>query len=689
MIRPRFRAAIHYIKILSYALLLWGGMLFMAPAQSLNSPVTPPTDTLTDTNLGTVVVQARPNNAQLSVIPAQKLSGKELQAMSNFSIADALKYFSGVQVKDYGGIGGIKTINIRSMGSQHVGVFYDGIELGNAQNGQIDLGQYSLDNMEAIELFNGQKSGYLQPAKDFGSAGTVYLRTRRPVFTDGRRTNLKLSYKTGSFQLANPTLLIEQRLMRDLSASLNAEWVRAGGRYKFRYRRALPGGAGYAYDTTAVRQNGDIDALRLEGNLFGTLPNGTWTLKGYHYGSNRGIPGAIVNNVWSRGERLDDSNTFAQATYNQEITPGYQLAAKAKYAYYFTHYKNSDPKVLFIEERYHQREFYASLAQSLLLLPGWHLSLAYDYQWNKLTSTQENFVLPIRHTHLLALSSTYTSSIINAQASLLGTFIQDKIQNLSAPKPQRKLTPALFLSLTPWEEVDLRFTAFAKRSLRMPTFNDLYYINMGNRLLKPEVATQYNVGLDYTQMWPKLALRTLQVSLQGYYNHIKDKIVAYPKGDQFRWTYLNLGLVQILGLDALVGLGWQPLPGWEVTSKIQYTFQRATDVTSPQTSYYKHQIPYVPVHSGSLALLSRYRGWDLSYSFVYVGERYNQQENIPANYTQPWYTHDLSLGKELRTDRAVLRMQLDCNNLLAQDYDVIANYPMPLRNYRFTLSITF
>lgn len=54
-------------------------------------------------------------------------------------------------------MGGLKTVNIRSMGTNHVGVFYDGIELGNAQNGTVDLGRFSLDNMEAVTLYNGQK----------------------------------------------------------------------------------------------------------------------------------------------------------------------------------------------------------------------------------------------------------------------------------------------------------------------------------------------------------------------------------------------------------------------------------------------------------------------------------------------------------------------------------------------------
>ena len=83
------------------------------------------------------------------VIPVQELSGERLQRLNS--------HFSGIQIKDYGGVGGLKTVNIRSMGTNHVGVFYDGIELGNAQNGTVDLGRFSLDNMESVTLYNGQK----------------------------------------------------------------------------------------------------------------------------------------------------------------------------------------------------------------------------------------------------------------------------------------------------------------------------------------------------------------------------------------------------------------------------------------------------------------------------------------------------------------------------------------------------
>ena len=91
-----------------------------------------------------IVVVSKP--AMREVVPSQKLNGEMLEKLNTHSVADALRYFSGIQLKDYGGVGGIKTVNIRSMGTHHLGISYDGVALGNAQNGQIDLGQFSLDN---------------------------------------------------------------------------------------------------------------------------------------------------------------------------------------------------------------------------------------------------------------------------------------------------------------------------------------------------------------------------------------------------------------------------------------------------------------------------------------------------------------------------------------------------------------
>lgn len=631
-----------------------------------------------------VVVTARYNHKE--VIPSQTLTGEQLEKLSSHSVADALRYFSGLQLKDYGGVGGIKTVNIRSLGTNHLGISYDGIELGNAQNGQIDLGQFSLDNVEEITLFNGQKSALLQPASDFGHAGSVYIRTRAPRFREGKNYNLQLKAKYGSSDLFRFSTLWEQRLSRRVSSSLSAEVLTSSGKYKFHYRRKKQDGT-VAYDTTAIRQNGDIWSVRAEGNLHGMVDEGFWKFKVYTYHSERGIPGAIVNNVWRRGERQWDHNTFLQGRFQKSFGERFTTQAVAKYAYYNTRYVNRDTTLLMVDNTYKQQELYFSTSNVYQILPEWSASLSYDFRWNKLDADMRQFAYPERYSNYLSLATAVNLNWLKAQGSILMTTVKDHIQRGLSQPSKVAYTPAFFLNVYPFASRELSLRLYAKKSFRMPTFNDLYYTDMGNALLSPETALQYNAGLSYDHEWNSGLVRFFHIQADAYYNSVHDKIVAYPKGQQFRWTMLNLGKVHIKGVDVETELTLVPVRGLLVTGRLQYTYQQARDVTNPQDAYYEHQIPYIPWHSGSAILNIQYYGWDLNYSFIYAGERYNQQENIKYNYMQPWYTSDLSLAYQWPMMKTRWRLMLEVNNLFSQDYDVILNYPMPKRNYGITLDV--
>ena len=90
-----------------------------------------------------------------SSAPLQVLSKDALKNLHALQVSDAVKHFAGVTVKDYGGIGGLKTVSIRSLGAQHTAVGYDGITVTDCQTGQIDIGRFSLDNVDQLSLSNG------------------------------------------------------------------------------------------------------------------------------------------------------------------------------------------------------------------------------------------------------------------------------------------------------------------------------------------------------------------------------------------------------------------------------------------------------------------------------------------------------------------------------------------------------
>lgn len=625
---------------------------------------------------------------QKEVIPVQVLSGKQLQKLSAHSVADAVRYFSGVQIKDYGGIGGLKTVNIRSMGSHHVGVFYDGIELGNAQNGVVDLGRFSLDNMEAVSMYNGQKSAIFQPAKDFASASSIYMTTRTPSFEGDKHNNLNIGIKSGSFATINPSVLWEHRFNDKMSSSISAEYMYTSGEYKFRYAKKG------SYDTTEVRKNGDVRSLRLEGALFGTIRNGEWKAKVYYYNSQRGYPGASVREEPGKFKHQDrqwDDNLFAQGSFRKNFSSAYSLLLNGKYAYDYLHYlsdPNLDVSTMYVDNRYKQQEAYFSAANLFTICDWWSASLSADFQWNTLNADLVDFVYPERYSLLTAMATSIRFEQFKFQASILHTYVKDITQKVGGSAGDKsEFTPTVVASYQPFRNIDLNLRAFYKRVFRMPTLNDLYYTFIGNKNLKPEYTNQYDVGITYGKSFTKGWFQRLEFQVDGYYNQVEDKIIAMPTSNQFRWTMLNLGYVEIRGVD-VAAQGYWEIGKVEVSTRLNYTYQKAQDFTDSESRYYGGQIPYVPWHSATAILGGSYRGWDLNYSFIYSGERYEAVANIPENYAQQWYTHDMSISKTVNLKKVSLRITGEINNIFNQPYEVVQCYPMPGTNFKIKLNIT-
>ena len=635
--------------------------------------------------LDEVLVTARPVLPEAA--PVQRMQGEQLRRLATHSVADALRFYSGVQIKDYGGIGGLKTVNVRSMGSQHVGIFYDGVQLGNAQNGTVDLGRFSLDNMESISLYNGQKSTVLQSAKDHASASAVYMQTREPTFQHSARNNLNIGLRAGSFDTYNPSVLWEHRLDTTRSSSISAEYLSTSGHYPFTLRKRE------GYDTTMVRQNGDVKAFRMEAALFGHSTRTDWRAKAYIYDSERGYPGAVVREspgTLSHQDRQWDTNAFLQGSLRYDASSRYSLQALGKYAYDYLHYL-SDPRLdvstMYIDNHFRQQEAYLSAAHLVTLASWLSLSAATDVQYNTLDADLTNFVFPKRITALASAAASARWEHLSVQGSMLFTHVDESTRIES---PQRgtfnKFTPTLVASWQPQEDSGWNIRALYKKIFRMPTLNDLYYTFVGNVNLKPEFTTQYNAGTTFTLGTADGILRKLEVQADAYYNAVVDKIIAMPTSNQFRWTMINLGYVEIRGLDIALQTDW--LTGVITHGmRLTYTFQRAQDMTNPQSQWYGGQIPYIPWHSGSVVYSGDYSLWSWNVSFIYTGERYESVANIAENHAQPWYTTDLSLSRTVGLDFCTLRATLEVNNVFNQQYEVVQCYPMPGINGRLKLNL--
>lgn len=619
-----------------------------------------------------------------SPVPVQILEGAALNRLNSLSVADAVRFFSGVQLKDYGGIGGLKTINVRSMGSNHTAVFYDGIQLGNAQNGQVDLGKYALDNLEEISIYVGQKPDLLIPARGYAAASALYLKTAEPKFLAGKSYQANVSMKAGSFGLLNPSINYKQRINKELSLGFNAAYLEANGKYKFRYKD-------YEYDTTVVRDNGDVKSLRMEATLFGTSADSSkWNIKIFNYHSARGLPGAIVSNKYSFTQRQWDDNTFLQGSYHNNLAKKYNLLISAKYAYSFLRYTDPDIKLNngILDNRYTEQEYYLSATNLYKLSPIWQISLATDYSLQKLDASQYNFAYPTRQTGLIALASAINLKRIQFHGNVLTTLVYDNVKLGVAAADKQEFTPTLLASWQPFNNPDFRLRSFYKSVFRLPTFNDLYYSFVGNSNLRPEYTHQYDLGFTFNKAPVQKRLSYFSIQVDAYYNQVKDKIVAIPGNNLGRWSIFNIGEVSIRGLETNIQTVWNLAKDFDLSASVNYTFEKAIDVSA--TAYnYGDQVPYIPVNSGTARLSVDYKKITFNYGYIYTGERYSQNANIPVNYVKPWYTHDLTIGTNFKLNSTKLALTAEVNNVFNQYYDVILNYPMPGRNYRITLKSNF
>lgn len=274
------------------------------------------------------------------------------------------------------------------------------------------------------------------------------------------------------------------------------------------------------------------------------------------------------------------------------------------------------------------------------------------------------------------------------QASLLGTFVHEttKVPNAAAGD-KHKYTPTVVASWQPFKNEDLNLRAFYKKIFRMPTLNDLYYTFIGNIDLNPEYTTQYDIGVTYSRKFRGGYPARLEFQADAYYNEVTDKIVAMPTSNQFRWTMVNLGYVEMRGVDVALQTEWHLLKDLKANLRVNYTYEKAQDFTDAKSDYYGGQIPYIPWHSGSAVLNLSYRDWDMNYSFIYTGERYESSANIPENYAKEWYTNDLSLSRRLHWKKMLWKLTAEVNNVFNQQYEVVQWYPMPGINFRFVINV--
>ena len=655
-------------------------------ALSISAQTDTPSDSARTLDNVTVVSQRERANV-ISSKPLQSLSREELTLLGLQNLADAVKKFAGAQVKDYGGIGGMKTVSVRNLGAHHTAVSYDDVTMSNIQAGQIDISRYTLDQVESVTLSVGGESHWLQSARHYASGGVLNIRSLRQT-EDGRRLLVKV--RGASFGYVSPSVRYWHPLDTATTLSVHGEFTRADGIYPY----TLVNGREKTHER---RQNSDIISWQGEANLYHSWgQNGQIDTKVYWYRSERGLPGSVILYKDYGNERLWDEDFFAQTVCTRRLSRQLTLKARLKYAHSWNKYEERDVKYAggLRRDVARQNEYYASATIGWRPTHWLTMALAQDIIWGNLRSNvtiSDNLTdppYPERITSLTALSANTEWGRLRVNANLVGTFAHERVKAGKQPDDRHQLSPTVSASyqLLPHQQLYLR--AMMKNTFRLPTFNDLYYLRMGNTGLRPEKAHEWNAGVTWSGR-PFPWIKYLTVTVDGYFNRVTDKIVAFPS--TYVWKMANFGKVNIYGTDITLATEiplreMQGDHGISLLLTAAYTYLEAKD-KEERSSSYGSQLPYTPKQSGIVSAILRTPWVNVGYSMEAQDKRWSSTVNSPVYALKAYQEHTLTLSRAFRWARWGLDLQASVHNLTDAQYEIIKYYPMPGRSWSVSATL--
>ncbi len=608
------------------------------------------------------------------------LNHHQLENKNATQIADILQNIPSVTLKDYGGVGGLKTISVRSLGASHTKVLLDGIPINNTETGQIDLSKFPIENIASIALINHQLNAPLQTAQAYagGSILNIISTSEFPLFKERNKLSTSLQYASFNFFKSS----IDWMFQLDSSSffSIYGHTQNTHGRFPFSFQNG-------EITENMTRENADVFQGQSIINYGKSWKKRNIKLrsKAFFNSSERGLPGAVVLYNPSTGARLWDKNFFTQNKI-EKIFQKWEGKWLSKYNYSYKKYVN--PNFLNtenkIEDKYTQQSIYNSIAIKYTFKKNWTFFYSSDHDYSTLSTNILEHPSPRRNTFLNVLGSNFSFSKIKLETNILSTIIQEKTGIDSRLK--HRVTPSISVGYKPLWHRNFRLRFSYKNVYRYPTFNDLYYVRVGNVNLRPELASQWNAGINYIFKGMKMFfLQKMEFRSDVFWYEVKDKIVAVPTQNLFIWSMQNFGRVQTKGFELYTDIYFKDYKKIFVDVNLGYSFQEALDKTNSNSSTYNQQIIYIPFETGSAHININRKKWTISSNYTYTGHRFFLPENKIENLLSAWHLLDWGIQYKLITKKHTWRIKGEINNILNTDYQIIINYPMPKRNYRLSI----
>jgi vitamin B12 transporter len=624
---------------------------------------------------------------QKALTSNQKIEKTQIQLLQPLDAGDLVQKFAGVTLKSYGGIGGMKTISVRGIGGSHTSIVQDGFLIQNTQTGQIDLSNIQTESIEEISLSIGGINGSLLPIAAYLSGSSLQIQSFENRFSN-KKLQIRSSLKGGSFGQLDSYLSLKYSRNR-MYFSVFGKYKQAQGAYAFELQN---GNHSYAGE----RHNSDLQEA-FGGLGFGYRFNPKSVLKASYQVNvaDKGLPGAVILYNPTAIQRLNNESHQLNVDYTF-VSSRIGIRNYASFRYENLNYLDRGylNNAGFLDQDFFNASVQHGVSfQSYNLLDtsktkniDSRLFGGVEQAYSELHSSIANFATPKRYELKGVLGIDFNWKKLHTILQLGGQAVFDQ-NELSHAAPNRYVFTPYFLLEANRELLFLgKPSIWAKRTFRVPTFNELYYNQIGNIHLKPEIANQLNAGTKYEFNFKR---SKLQLDVAAYFNLVENKIVAIPTKNLFVWSMQNVGKAQVLGSDFQIIYTYN-LNDWKMSTNLNYSYQMVQDLTNRTSPTYGHQLPYLPQHTGNIGASIQYKKMGISYSALLTSERFALNENILSNQIDGFVVHDASVFYRWDfQEKQKIRLSFTVKNFTNQSYAFVRYYVMPGANFLISLNYEF
>lgn len=592
------------------------------------------------------------------------LDSLALEQYNGVSLADKLRNSSGLTLRGYGGNGALQSVSFRGLGSDYSLVLINGRRFTSHQISTVDIGIFPMNEIERIEIASGGSSS------QYGSdaiGGVINIVTQQP---DGKPF-VSVSQTVGSFGLFG----------YQISAGAGDESFSYRGGIALRRASNM---FEFAYDdgvTKKMVQRSGADYV---------MKNYSFSTRSVHSdeisvqsvvrysAADRGQPSAVTNSQQNNRARINDRDLYLNSTTDFRLLEGSVLSIPV--TYHYNRQTFSDPNLILnnrtVDAHYENNLFAFSPLFRVSFTPEHHLVSGAEFAAASITS---NEVFPSRREQVsVFLSSEHRFPV------LTDIILYPSVRFDSFSDTNGDLSPKLGINIGLLDAPSVRFRASYGKNYRVPTFNDLYWIEGGNPRLKPERSLNFDAGL--VGGWNAEDVES-GIELSYFSIDASDKIVWQPSAGVF-WTPVNLQSVSSRGTELRVNVNlWKNLLMLQYSHNVLRTIKTSSD--GPGDAAQGKFLPYVPQEYSSFTAGSAWNGLSVNITYLFSGFRYETSDNNPRFFLPTYRTIDANLSYGFSWSEVSLRVKGEINNGTAEEYELIRGYPVPLRNYTLTMTITY